>query len=155
MKTMKKKIGMTMLASAIALGGLATLELAKPVSKVAAASGYGASVNTTHANWYVGTNEWVHIKIKNDNKDYEVELRMQPQILKNGVWVNVNNPLISWFLPGEYVGMSIDIGKLNYKGVGITEKGTYRLKVDTLKTTDSGAGSEYLGTFNTDVFYLK
>ena len=33
MKPWKKKMGMTMLASAIALGGVATLELVNPVSK--------------------------------------------------------------------------------------------------------------------------
>lgn len=154
MKTWKKKMGMTMLASAIALGGLTTLELAKPVSKAEAASGYGASVNTTKANHYVGTDSYVNIKIKNDNRAYEVELRMQPQIQRaNGTWENVNKPLISWFVPKEYVGMGIDIGTVNYNGVGISEKGTYRLKVDTYKTTASG--SVYLGTFNTDLFYLK
>ncbi|QWG92799.1 DUF5065 domain-containing protein [Bacillus mycoides] len=153
MKTWKKKLGMTMMASAIALGGLATIELANPTTKAEAASGYGASVNLTQNNWYVGTQNYVNIKIKNDNKDFEVQLRMQPQILKNGVWVNVNNPLTSWFVPGEYVGMSIDIGSLDYNGVGITEKGTYRLKVDTLKTTSTT--DVWLGTFYTDMFYLK
>ncbi|PDY52537.1 DUF5065 domain-containing protein [Bacillus toyonensis] len=153
MKLWKKKMGMTMLASAIALGGLATVELANPVSKASAASGYGASVNTTKANHYVGTDLYLDIRIKNDNKDFEVQLRMQPQILKNGVWVNVNNPLTSWFVPGEYSGMNIDIGKVNNKGVGITEKGTYRLKVDTLKTTSTT--DVWLGTFYTDMFYLK
>ncbi|HFK1481094.1 MULTISPECIES: hypothetical protein [Bacillus] len=154
MKPWKKKMGMTMLASAMALGGVATLELVNPVSKAAAASGYGASVNTTKANHYVGTDSYIHIKIKNDNKAYEVELRIQPQIQRtNGTWENVNKPLISWFVPGEYVGMNIDIGRVNYDGVGIYEKGKYRLKVDTYKTTSSG--SVYLGTFNTDVFYLK
>ncbi|XLP21941.1 hypothetical protein ACFMB7_26095 [Bacillus toyonensis] len=89
MKLWKKKMGMTMLASAIALGGLATVELANPVSKASAASGYGASVNTTKANHYVGTDSYLDIRIKNDSKDFEVQLRMQPQILKNGVWVNI------------------------------------------------------------------
>ncbi|HDX9614641.1 DUF5065 family protein [Bacillus toyonensis] len=147
------KLGKLALVGALTFGGFTAVEMIKPTSQAAAASGYGASVNLTQNNWYVGTQNYVDIKIKNDNKDFEVQLRMQPQILKNGVWVNVNNPLTSWFVPGEYVGMSIDIGSLNYKGVGITEKGTYRLKVDTLKTTSTT--DVWLGTFYTDMFYLK
>ncbi|MED3202226.1 DUF5065 family protein [Bacillus toyonensis] len=147
------KLGKLALVGALTFGGFTAVEMIKPNSQAAAASGYGASVNLTQNNWYVGTQNSVGIKIKNDNKDFEVQLRMQPQILKNGVWVNVNNPLTSWFVPGEYVGMSIDIGSLDYNGVGITEKGTYRLKVDTLKTTSTT--DVWLGTFYTDMFYLK
>ncbi|WP_255864127.1 hypothetical protein [Bacillus cereus group sp. BfR-BA-01309] len=44
---------MKMLAAAIALGGVATLELVNPISKAAAASGYGAGVNTTKVNNYI------------------------------------------------------------------------------------------------------
>ncbi|MFD5261196.1 hypothetical protein ACFWJC_10520 [Bacillus wiedmannii] len=66
MKTWKKKMGMTMLASAIVLGGLATLELANnPVSKAAAASHAGISVNMTQNN-YTAPQEAV-LKIKNNN----------------------------------------------------------------------------------------
>ncbi|EOP17947.1 MULTISPECIES: DUF5065 family protein [Bacillus] len=147
------KLGKLALVGALTFGGFTAVEMIKPTSQAAAASGYGASVNLTQNNWYVGTQNYVDIKIKNDNKDFEVQLRMQPQILKNGVWVNVNNPLTSWFVPGEYVGMSIAIGSLDYNGVGITEKGTYRLKVDTLKTTSTT--DVWLGTFYTDMFYLK
>ncbi|HHY2675769.1 DUF5065 family protein [Bacillus toyonensis] len=147
------KLGKLALVGALTFGGFTAVEMIKPTSQAAAASGYGASVNTTKANHYVGTDSYLDIRIKNDNKDFEVQLRMQPQILKNGVWVNVNNPLTSWFVPGEYSGMNIDIGKVNNKGVGITEKGTYRLKVDTLKTTSTT--DVWLGTFYTDMFYLK
>ncbi|KAF6544030.1 DUF5065 family protein [Bacillus sp. EKM202B] len=147
------KLGKLALVGALTFGGFTAVEMIKPTSQAAAASGYGASVNLTQNNWYVGTQNYVDIKIKNDNEDFEVQLRMQPQILKNGVWVNVNNPLTSWFVPGEYVGMSIAIGPLDYNGVGITEKGTYRLKVDTLKTTSTT--DVWLGTFYTDMFYLK
>ncbi|PEK34359.1 DUF5065 domain-containing protein [Bacillus toyonensis] len=147
------KLGKLALVGALTFGGFTAIEMIKPTSQAAAASGYGASVNLTQNNWYVGAQNYLDIRIKNDNKDFEVQLRMQPQILKNGVWVNVNNPLTSWFVPGEYSGMNIDIGKVNNKGVGITEKGTYRLKVDTLKTTSTT--DVWLGTFYTDMFYLK
>ncbi|MDO8160837.1 DUF5065 family protein, partial [Bacillus toyonensis] len=58
------KLGKLALVGALTFGGFTAVEMIKPTSQAAAASGYGASVNTTKANHYVGTDSYLDIRIK-------------------------------------------------------------------------------------------
>ncbi|PEJ14319.1 hypothetical protein CN675_21925 [Bacillus toyonensis] len=106
MKTWKKKMGMTMLASAIALGGLATLELVNPVSKAAAASHEGISVNMTQNN-YTAPQEAV-LKIKNNNSYPMTVVEMLEKQGPSGGFGFIEYSTIIKLQPGETRSISYD-----------------------------------------------
>lgn len=146
-----KKLAGAVLAGGIAFTGMVALPHMEP-TKVEAASSYGVSVNTTKQNFYQP--EAINFRVKNDNTTYEVGLKIQPQILKDGQWVNEGDVIRTWALPEEYFGMTISTdGSQDWYGHGVDEKGTYRLQVDIDKTTATGSVPQ--GTFYTDIFYVK
>ncbi|MEM5659761.1 hypothetical protein AAHB50_30715 [Bacillus toyonensis] len=118
MKTMKKKIGMTMLASAIALGGLATIELVKPVSKAAAASHQGISVNMTQNN-YTAPQEAV-LKIKNNNSYPMTVVEMLEKQYPDGGFGFIEYSTIIKLQPGKLAQLAMTQHSLTFGKFGTT-----------------------------------
>jgi len=106
MKSWKRKLGATAMASAIALGGIATLELANPVSKAAAASYEGVSVNMTQ-NSYVAPQEAV-FKVKNNNSYPMTVIEMLEKQSPTGGFGFIEYSTIIKLQPGETKSITYD-----------------------------------------------